>query len=219
MHGARTARAALLGGCLLGLGMPGSAAATPLVDLVFTHQDGVPIPGTSSVVAAPGTMLTLRIDVSAGPEGLSAYGLSILFDSDLGDELDLDGPDAAIERLPSGFDFQITEGVGDTRESDASQGGAVLTYEAGTFLAGPASARFTIGELRFVVTQNVATDGPDIFAGLFNPGVDGLLDNAGGDLGPLATFGSASVNVPEPSSLLLGVLGLTGLGIRRRYWG
>ena len=198
-------RALLLSLLGVGLWSPG-AWALPALDVLFTGRNGMAIAPSSSVVAAPGDRLTASLVLSAGPEGVSSYGLSIEFDADLADELDLE---SATELLPSGFDFNLTPGVGGTRESDATQSGLVLTFEAATFGFGPTDSSFEIGVVEFLVTGNVATDGDDIQSGFFGA-ADGIFDNLGGDLSGQLVLGSAAVNVPEPGSALLVALGLVG---------
>ena len=145
--------------------------------------------------------------LSAGSEGISSYGISIQFDVDLADELDLQ---SAVETLPLGFDINFSPGVDGTQESDASQIGEILTFEAATLAFGPADLSFEIGVIEFLVTSNVATDGVDIEGGLFGF-VDGIFDNLGVDLAATTVFNSASVNVPEPATSLLLALGLLAI--------
>lgn len=192
--------------------VPTGGLATPLIDVIFTGSTGAGTPGGSSIRAAPGDVLTAEIRVAAGSEGVSSYGLSLRFDEDLGDELDLEGP--ASEFLPEGYDFNLTEGVDSSRESTSSVAGYVRTFEAATFAEGPASEAFAVGTVDFLVNDGVEADGTDLRVGLFNPGVDGLFDNAGNDLGPSSTFGTASVNpVPEPTTGALLALGVGALGL------
>ena len=55
---------------------------------------------------------------------------------------------------------------------------------------------------RSQVTGNVTGDGFDIETGLFNVGIDGIFDNAGGGVSPV--FGTAGVYlIPESSTALL----------------
>jgi len=204
---------------ILGLVLPAllatSAGATPIAELVFVASSGAGAPGTSTIQAEPGDLLTAEIRVTAGPEGVSAYGISLEFDVDLGDELDVV---SVTELLPPGFSFSFTPGVARIQESAATRPGRVLTFEGATLGLGPANRTFVIGELVLRVTDALATDGADLVLGLWNPGVDGLFDNAGADLAPSASFGSASiVALPEPASALLVALGLAALARLRRF--
>jgi hypothetical protein len=199
---------------LLALGAT-RAQAAPIVSIVFTSQNGVPIAPSSAAIAAPGDTLTAEIRVTADAAGISSYGVSVDFDIDLGDELDLI---SASELLPPGFAFNLSAGVGGTTESTPAVAGAVETFEAATFAAGPVSTTFTAGTLALVVTANVATDGLDLVPFLLF-GVDGIFDNAGLDASDAATFVGASVNVPEPGTALSVGASLLAIAIAGRRRG
>ncbi len=186
-----------------------SALGAPAVGVVFTSTTGTGAVGGATIDVAPGDIVTATIRLSADTAGVSSYALSIEFDSDLNDELDLI---SVTEALPVGFQFNLTSGVASTQESSSSQMGNVLTFEAGTFGAGPASTTFAIGTIEFQVSSNVARDGPDIFSGAFNVGFDDIFDNQGVRITDSASFGSASVGVPVVPGLgLPGLLLLTAL--------
>ncbi len=180
-----------------------SALGAPAVDVVFTSTTGAGAVGSATIDVAPGDIVTATIRLSADAAGVSSYALSIEFDSDLNDELDLI---SVTEALPVGFQFNFTSGVASTQESSSSQMGNVLSFEAGTFGAGPASTTFAIGTIEFQVSSNVARDGPDIFSGAFNVGFDDIFDNQGVRITDSASFGSATVGVP-----VVPGLGLPGL--------
>lgn len=188
------------------------------VSFEWTATSGSGSPGSNFIFAAPGDQLTLDILLTADAEGVSSYGISMEFDNDFGNELNLL---EATERLPGGFQFHLTPGVAATVESDALTVGRVDTFEAATFGAGPNSTTFVIGQVRFLATANLATDGSDIFAGLFNSGIDGIFNSSGFDIGPTANFEEAGVNlVPIPAALPLFASGVAVLGFlirRRRY--
>lgn len=196
------------------LGSPGLAGALPSISLSFTATSGAGIAGSSVIAAAPGDLLTLELRLQPGPEGVSSYGISLLFDTDLRDELELV---SVVELTPAGFSFSSTPGRPESqRESTTGVAGNVLTFEALTFGSGPVEGSLVIGRLGFRVNASVTSDGPDLFVGLFNPGVDGLFDNAGHDLSAAAAFGSASVTVPEPGSFALLAPSVLALGVSRR---
>jgi hypothetical protein len=201
-------------GILFGLALgaaPGAARAVPIVELVWVATTGTGSAGGATIAAAPGDVLTGEIRVT-GDVGISSYGLSLEFDLDLGDELDVD---SVTELTPPGFAFSFTPGVALVQESTAFQRGRVLTFEAATLGVGPAA--FVVGHVVFTVGAGVASDGPDLFLGLFHAGVDGLFDDDGQDLAALADFRSATVNaIPEAASAALLALGVLGLALRAR---
>jgi hypothetical protein len=71
-----------------------------------------------------------------------------------------------------------------------------------------------IGEVSFLVVAT-ATDGPDVFAGFFDP-ADTCLNNANQPCN-LTSFANINVNnLPEPSTALLCGLALAGIAARGR---
>ena len=65
------------------------------------------------------------------------------------------------------------------------------------------------------VKLKLTPDGPDVFSGLFNSGVDDIFDNLGSSV--VTTLNDASVNViPEPSTALLLASGLVAIAAGRR---
>ncbi len=196
----------------IGAALAFNASAT-MVDIVFTATTGSGTPGTNKIGAEAGDLLTAIVSIEPDAAGVSSYGISVLFDMDLGNELDLD---SVTELLNAPFTFNFDPGCASTQESTGAKVGNVLTCEAATFGAGPPPpTSVAIMELKFLVTANVVDDLFDIELGFFNPGFDGVFDNAGGSVNP--TFGRASVNViPEPDTALLIGFGLVGLGVRLR---
>jgi hypothetical protein len=179
---------------------PLDARALAIVELVFSES------GSDAIEAAPGDTITAELHITAGAEGISSYGISVAFDADL-DFL------SATELLPAAYSFNLNAGIDGSEESDGATLGRVLTFEAATFGAGAANATFLAGTISFLVAAPLQ-DGPDLTAGLFNVGIDGMFDSDG--LVVEAVFGSASV-VPEPGTMLLLGAGLAALvaGARR----
>ena len=200
--------------CLLSTLAPVSDAFATSVEIVFIATDGVGVPGSNTIAAAPGDTLTAMISIAADAAGVSIYGISLVFDMDVDDELQLI---SATELLNAPFMFNADPGCASTQESTGAKSGAVRTCEAATLAEGPTGPGLVdIIEVVFQVTDNVATDGFDIETGLFNAGFDGIFDNA--DQPVTAVYGEAAVNrVPEPDGLLLVGLGfLAVLRLRRR---
>jgi hypothetical protein len=176
---------------------PQSADALGVVQVRWTES------GSDAIVASPGDVITAEIHVTAGAEGISSYGISIEFD----DDLDFV---SATELLPGAFAFNLDTGV-TNEESSAGTPGHVFTFEAATFDAGAVSQSFLAGTIQFQVVAPLV-DGPDVVAGLFNAGVDGVFDSEG--LVVETVFGGASVT-PEPGSVLLLGAGLAALSRAR----
>ncbi len=190
-----------------------NASATS-IDITFTATDGLGTVGSDTISALPGDTLSATVSLTADSAGVSSYGISLLFDTDFGDELNLISVN---ELLTAPFTFNVTPGCASTQESSGAQAGNVLTCSAVTFGVGPSLATVDIMDLVFLVTANVATDGFDMETGLFNTGFDGIFDNVGGPVTP--TFGQAAVDlllVPEPGTGLLVSLGLLGFALRSR---
>ena len=96
--------------------------------------------------------------------------------------------------------------------------GVLYTFESASIGSGAKNTTLTFARVVFTTnTANIANDGDDIFSGLFNPGQDGIFNEANASVAGVS-FGGAAVNVnvvPEPatSSILavsLGVLLLAG---------
>jgi hypothetical protein len=212
-------------------------ASAVSVDLVWTYSTGgafpcaggtyasgctlVPSPngtGEMDIFANPGDTLYLAIQVTLSlGETVTAIGVSIEFDNDLLDELDL----LLASEYSLGPISPLSVGVSATQESSGATGGFVLTCEnasiSATFTTPGSSTLCLIG---FVVTGNVATDGKDILVGFFGP-QDGALDGSNVAFTPAFSLGASVNNMPLPepgiATLLgLGLLGLTVAGRRKQ---
>lgn len=183
-----------------------AAVGTPLIEIIF--------PGTqmNEIAVTPGSTVTAQVRITAGPEGLSSYGVSLRFDNDLDFLL-------ANEFLPAGLGFSnLTAGFEVISESSGQVPGQIQSCEAVTFGAGVVDASFVACEIEFRANANLADDGEDIFVGLFATGVDGLFASDGSDLAGGAVFANASVHpVPEPSAEFAVLAVAAALAVQRRW--
>ncbi len=222
------------------------ARAVLTIDLEWTATTGSGAIGSNTIAAEPGDELTLDIIATVDGAGVDQYSLSVEFDFDGGDELDLVETfefsheavipcDPLIEEqlgeLPACFDnfgpelVNLSQGIASETESSAGQPGLAEGFEAATTKAGPdagpTNLSFRVGRIVFRVTENVTTDGDDIEGSLISA-IDGYADNAGNavfpeDLpDPALVPGFAAVDVPEPSAAVLAGAALATLVGLRR---
>ena len=205
---------------MLLFGAPTMAAAQVQVALVWISTTGSGVTGSSDITASHGDALTAEIRVTADAAGVAGYAISLEFDRDLGDELDLVST-AEVDTVfttPNPLSA-MTVGVISTQESSGSQLGNVIGYEGVTLFAAPVSQTFTIGTVTFVVTANVASDGDDLFTGAFSAEFDGIGNNANILVTDSTVFGTASVNLASavpalpPAAQIALLLLLIGTGI------
>ncbi|MCB1739021.1 MAG: S8 family serine peptidase, partial [Gammaproteobacteria bacterium] len=194
--------------CLVVLPMADTQAQTPgpTLALAWVEHNGQALASDTPLDVRGGDRLRLRLTLIPGPQGVSSYGVSLRFQSGLA----LDAEPR--ELLPSGFQSNQSVGVEAWQAANGAMDGTVLTFEATTTGDGPVgdgmvTPTLTVGELDFEVIEPGAIG---VRAGFFNPGVDGLYDNQGLDLGPRwrvsgpqSALAVPGVQVPLPGYALL----------------
>jgi len=221
---------ALLAAMACLVGMTKDAGATVTFSLVWIATSGTGVTGTNNIDAAIGDVLTLEIRMQTD-QTLGGHGVSLNFDTDLGNELNLFASPGGKNFAGTTFgtttmtsNYAEIGPVTPGNESSGATGGRINTFNAGV-LTGPLFlpvGTYAVGTARFVANGalGVQPDGPDVFVGLFNTGVDDVLNNLNLAI-PIGSlvFGNASVNsavIPEPGTASLLGLGLVGLVLAGR---
>jgi len=209
---------ALVAGMSL-LGFSSVASATS-VNLVWTNTTGTGATGGSSINVS-NTMvetLTLHMTLTASGEGVSGYFLTLRFDTDGQNEVNVlsYSEESWSNTMGNRTMIPLNEDILGSQESEtAGPEGQLFTFEATSLDTGIKNASMIFGIVVFQTNPgNVGTDGGDLFLGLFNTGYDGFFDNGNNVIAPQGTLlltgavNSGPATVPEP-----GILALLGVGV------
>jgi len=178
------------------------AATTPIVEMIY-EPDG----NASFLQVHAGQPFQLSLRIEGGPEGLSAYGISVEFDVEGNNVLDVV---STLEHLPASFTSNESVGVDGVEESGPGVAGHVFKCEAAG--PGPQTTIYGFFACRIDFQGGLSfSEITQVRPGLFSPG-DRLLDRDGNDISDAAIFSPMVVQVlAEP-----GTLGFLG---RRWAWG
>ena len=164
-----------------------------------THRGGQPIPETASLEGVPlGEKIDVEIRLTPGSQGVGSYAVSVRFDGDGTDVLDL----VSVERLqPAGFQGFPVPVHRASVESDSNQPGRVNSIAAMSFppdggLAAEASPE-RIARLQFATRRSGSAR---IEVGPFEDATDGVFWQDGTSQAQ-PVYRSALVSVPEPTPL------------------
>ncbi len=217
--------AALMAAMVCLVGMTRDAGATVTFDLIWTATSGAgPGVGTNTITAAVGDTLTLSLRMTTDVAELRSHSVSIAFDTDLGNELNLlgsgewSGTTYGTTAMRTNYE-RINFGTGPPPavESTNAVAGRIYRYES-AIITGTGFlpvGTYSVGTAVFQV-NTVSADGPDVFVGLFDGTIDSVL-GAGGIPVTNLVFNSATVNIPEPATASLLGLSLVGLALAVRH--
>lgn len=163
------------------------AVAAPRVQILWSYASGDGYPGSHHVQAEAGDVLVATVYVTADEAGLQSYALSVDFDLDGGNELDLN---QVVVLLPAGFD--TLQDATSTSESGFGVAGFVESFGASASSGiGISNSTFAVANLVFDVVTPVF-DGRDLQSRLVQ--TDMFIDNTGMDVSPAVVHGRAELN-------------------------
>jgi hypothetical protein len=202
-----------------------SAYAASSLSLIWRQTGTATIDTTTNVPDGPpgksgGTILDVVL--AADTVGLVGIFISFLYDTDLGNEMDFSSgiEDSLVNLKGAGNSFSpLALGFGPlpSTESTGAVGGKVQGFDQASLSTGALSQTKTLGSLVFTFNKGI-TDGIDITIAVLINGVDTIVGPGGSNLSASTIFNGASVDgqMPEPTTAILIVLGLAGLGFAGR---
>jgi len=189
-----------LGIALFAVAAVPSEASAQQVDLIWTATTGSGTPGTNTIQAAPGDVLTAEVFVFPTAAGISLVSVSFEFDADLADELDIASVAEDATAFPGNIAVQRIDGF-TQQESSGAQAGRISSFEHAVLTAAPTTSfdpinnrNWRLGVIQFTVTGNVAADGADVTVGFDAFGVDGVWNDGNVDISGGTTLGTLTVN-------------------------
>lgn len=229
---------------LLALGLPAAAGADPTTNyIVSLTVDSITTPGFSSSQCGVGSLTPLAnaLEFACKPEGGTVVPIDIgdTFTGRFQIQTDLSGRADGFYDLPL-KSFSLTVGLGDYDNATLGQGASCLSFEwvvrdcldgirgitGVTDFADILGVDVVSGQITSIRTQFFASsDLPNLTFDLSGPyGFGGASDQWGADVG-YGDFVSGTfrvTRVPEPQSLWLLALSVTGIGLacltrRRRF--
>jgi len=199
--------------CFLGLSSAAGATSVNLIWTGATVNGNIVSMSGGSVLLDVSSVATLTLDVrfDVDSRGVSAIFMTVDWDVDLDNELNLiswsemSWSNGMGTRNLSPF----IAGINSSQESTGLQAGFIFEFDSTTIGEGPKNTTLTFARLVFVTNlDSVNTDGDDIFANYIIGG------NGAGVTISDAVINQASVNiVPEPSTVALLGLGIASLAL------
>ncbi|MEM9175353.1 MAG: thrombospondin type 3 repeat-containing protein [Myxococcota bacterium] len=172
----------------------GPGAAEVMIDARWFATSGSGRAGGHVIQAESGDQLTAKIFLHADELGIGRYAVSVVFDEDGANELDLV---SVTTSLPSGFDAEAIPNPASQVDSGPSASGAILGISAETTDDfGPAATSFEIAEIVFTVNAPI-TDDYDVRIDLIDPD-DRIVSNVLAPRVPNVLGGRLKVQAPIP---------------------
>jgi len=188
----------------------GSAQALSSVEMIWRNNGSATI-GTPSINGSS----TITADIVITSDTVGVIGVFVSFVYDASELTFLTGGENASVKISMGNSFTpLAAGVFE------NTAGFITNFDQATLstgMVGGEGAR-TLGSLIFHVSNPTGDNSDiDIIAGILNPGIDSIETTSGSST---ANFFGASVTgpppVPEPTTALLLIAGLAGLGYAGR---